>query len=194
MGEQDRAERMRAFLAVAIGEEVRDRVLARKREWEHAIRAVRWVRDEGLHATVKFLGAVRQETMKKIESELREELRGQAPFTAQAQGIGAFPSARWPQTIWIGLHARELAELAARVERRLAPLGFPPEPRPFHGHVTLGRVKRGAPPHGLVAALAAHAEDRFGESRVTELLAFRSHLREGGSVYTKLWSIPFGRS
>jgi len=182
---------IRAFLAVEVAEEVHTKLVALKRALAGEHREVRWVRDEALHATVKFLGAVRLETMERIEAKLREELHGQKAFVARVEAVRAFPSLRHPQIVWVGVHADELRELAARVERCLQPLGFEPENRAFHGHVTLGRVRRGKRVRGLSTALESHAGDSFGQCRIGELAAFESHLREGGSVYTKLWSIPF---
>jgi 2'-5' RNA ligase len=182
---------IRAFLAVEVADEIKQRLIDLKCELAAGHREVRWVRDEGLHVTVKFLGSVKVEVMSEVEKSLRQELAPQPAFPARVEGVGAFPATQRPRAIWAGVNAPELSEVAARVEHTLAPLGFAPEKRPFHAHVTLGRTKQGLRPKKLTASLSAHAADRFGDCRVTELTAFKSDLRPDGAVYTKLWSIPF---
>jgi 2'-5' RNA ligase len=78
------------------------------------------------------------------------------------------------------------------VDDALRALGFAPEARTFRAHITLGRVSDTRGWSGLDAALRAHATTELGTCRLTELIAYRSDLRRGGAVYTKLWTIPFG--
>ncbi|HSD10958.1 MAG TPA: hypothetical protein VLF14_08235, partial [Candidatus Binatia bacterium] len=89
------------------------------------------------------------------------------------------------------LHAAPLADLAARVERVAASFGHPREARSFHGHITLGRVTAPTGWPRLEAELQAHWNAEFGRSAIAELIAYRSDLRRGGAVYTKLWTIRF---
>jgi 2'-5' RNA ligase len=80
--------------------------------------------------------------------------------------------------LWVGLAAglREIGLVAAEVERACTPLGFPPEARPFRGHVTLGRVRapRGIGP--VVRAMEALQGVTFGTWTVRDIVFYRSHL------------------
>ena len=74
--------------------------------------------------------------------------------------------------------------LADAIERSLAPLGFPPEGRRFHPHVTLGRVRAAEHLGALSAALKAGAARRFGGFAVEQVTTFESELRPEGPVHT----------
>src|SRR5262249_30259336 len=101
-------------------------------------------------------------------------------------GLGGFPGPKRPRVLWAGITGglRELGLLAADVERACEPLGFPPEGRPFRGHVTLGRVRS---PEGIakvVAAMARFEGRPSGEWTAAEFALYRSTLRPTGAIYT----------
>jgi 2'-5' RNA ligase len=184
--------RIRAFLAVEVEAPIHAALVDLKRELAGSGAAVRWVRDEGLHATVKFLGGVPQATLLEVRAALRGAVGAAPRMTAVVRGLGVFPTPKRPRVVWVGLECRPLAALAAAVDVALAPLGFAVETRPFQPHITLGRVTGR---HGwarLDAVLRAHATSDFGACELAELIAYRSDLRRDGTVYTKLWTIPFG--
>lgn len=105
-------------------------------------RDVRWVRLDGLHLTLRFLGPTEPEwidgTIAAIDSAARS---AGGPIDIELAGAGSFPSGRRPRTLWIGLaRGREaLTELAAATEAALVGAGWKPEPRPFRPHLTLAR-------------------------------------------------------
>jgi RNA 2',3'-cyclic 3'-phosphodiesterase len=184
-------ERIRSFLAVCIAADVAARIVELKRELAATGADVRWARDDGLHATVKFLGSIAAAALEEMREALRRALAGFAPFDAKVAGIGGFPHLRRPRVLWIGLDAESLPRLAAAVEETAARFGFAPEGRAFRCHLTLGRVSSLAGWPRLEAVVRRRAGEEFGTSAIEELVAFRSDLRRGGAVYTKLWTIPF---
>jgi 2'-5' RNA ligase len=128
-------------------------------------------------------------------ARLRDELASLAatpPLQATVRGLGAFPDLRRPRVLWAGVDCAALAAVAQAVDAAATRLGVVPETRPFHAHVTLGRVKGNARAAPLLRDVAARAAEDFGACTFRELIAFRSDLRPGGALYTKLWSIPFG--
>jgi 2'-5' RNA ligase len=70
-------------------------------------------------------------------------------------------------------------------------LGFKPEDRPYHAHVTLGRVRSTKRIRNLLTIMESIT---FESQPVTirEIVVVRSDLRPTGSVYTTLQSIPLG--
>ncbi len=183
---------MRAFLAVEIEPEAHAQLVALKHELADSGATVRWVRDEALHVTVKFLGSVTGETRDELHAALSAPLAGLAPLDARLRGVGVFPDWRRPRIVWAGVDCDGLAALAATVDDAAARFGIAPESRPFSPHVTLGRVRdtRGWAP--LEAALRARLTDVVGICRFSALNAVRSDLRPDGALYTTRWSIPFG--
>lgn len=187
-------EPIRAFLAVDLSEEIRDKLVSIKRLLAETGAAVRWVRDDGLHVTVKFLGEVAPATLDRLREALTQRSTLLRPFVLQVRGLGTFPGERQPRVVWAGAEASELPQLAQIVEETAASFGFAPERRPFRPHVTLGRVKstRGWP--RLHEQIAAHRHDVMGGCEITGLVGYRSDLHRDGAIYTKLWTIGFGES
>ena len=99
----------------------------------------RWVRLEGAHATLKFIGEVSPAQAENIQEALGN-IRASAPIDLRFQGLGFFPDARHPRVFWAGIEGgAALARLAAAIEDALAPLGIAREARDFHPHITLAR-------------------------------------------------------
>ena len=138
----------RLFVAVPVAEEVRASI----RELMEAVAGAsidertygqpRWVRVDGLHLTLRFLGATLDERQQALGEAIAAAARGVAPFRVVLSGGGAFPDTRWPRVLWIGIGegAPQLADLARRLDEQLAPIGWPPEGRPFAPHLTLART------------------------------------------------------
>ena len=107
--------------------------------------------------------------------------------SARLGGLGAFRSARRATVVWIGLAEGEelFAALAAEVAVRLRPLGFEPEARAFHPHLTLARLKTPADVTSLV-------DDRpVGRQwTVDTLTVYESRTRPTGAEYVARASIP----
>jgi 2'-5' RNA ligase len=79
-----------------------------------------------------------------------------------------------------------MRRLAAAIDTALEPLGFPPENRPFRGHVTLARVRSPRGLDRLARALEAAAETRMGEWTADDVVLYRSRLRPTGAIYEPL--------
>src|SRR5439155_19850457 len=86
--------------------------------------------------------------------------------------------------------APELAELAAAIERALTPLGFPPEGRPFRGHLTIGRVRSPRAGRALAAAVEVAGASAFGSWTASEVVLYESRLKPTGAVYTPVSRHP----
>ena len=138
----------RLFIAVPVADDVRLSI----RELMEAVAGAsidertygqpRWVRVDGLHLTLRFLGATPDERQPALGEAIAAAAHGVAPFRVVLSGGGSFPDARWPRVLWIGIEegAPELAGLAGRLEEQLVPMGWPPEARPFAPHLTLART------------------------------------------------------
>jgi 2'-5' RNA ligase len=150
------------------------------------------VAPENFHVTLKFLGGVDGDRIGALVEALRGAADGQRGFAMEIAGLGAFPSLTRPRVLWVGVGAglEPLSELAARVERVLAPQGFPPEERGFSPHVTLARVRAPRRAPALARALEAGAGRRFGRVAVEAIALMRSDLSPRGARYHALASVP----
>jgi 2'-5' RNA ligase len=150
---------VRLFVAVNFPPILRQEVWEALQPLREANYPVRWVDVDQIHVTVKFLGNVDDERVDAIGQAVRDAAAGTRRFALPLGGAGAFPNAKRPRVVWIGCEAVPALELLQHtMERRMERFGFPLEGRPFRPHVTLGRVKRDAPPRdfrSLEADLAA---------------------------------------
>ncbi len=183
---------LRLFVALEPPEPVRRRLAAiqdrlRREAGRHA-EEVRWIAPGNIHLTLQFLGAVPEERLDAIRQALAEVAATSQPLRLELRGAGGFPSARRPRVVWTGVggDADALGRLVADLGRRLAPLGFAPEDRPFSPHLTHGRARDGRGAPGLGGALAGATADDGSPWRADELVLFRSHLSAGGSRYEPL--------
>lgn len=102
---------------------------------------VRWVRLDGLHLTLRFLGPTTDALVGPTWSAVERAAAVTARIAAEFAGAGTFPPTGRPRAIWIGVTAGTdaLADLAGRVGRELAVAGWPVDDRPFRAHLTLAR-------------------------------------------------------
>jgi 2'-5' RNA ligase len=195
---------VRAFIAIELSSDI----LAQVERLQGRVRQdlppglVRWVRPEGIHLTLKFLGDVDRAALPEIEQALRAACSPHPPFVLHIADLGCFPNPRRPRVIWIGIEdtSNTLAALQRDVEREIAPLGYPTDRRGFHPHLTLGRVKdargggrshtRNQSELEALGAYVARAKVRVGHMPVDGVHLMRSELLPGGAVYSALAEIP----
>jgi len=183
---------MRLFAAIPVGGEVETEL----RRWLERFRArgwaVRGVRDDGLHLTLKFLGEVSQDRLPAVEDAFVRACAGTPRLTLSAREFGAFPNPRRPRILWAGFDADPALELLAhRIEQQYQSLAFPVEGRAFRPHVTLGRVKEGAWLPGDVAAELEEVRPA-ATFLADRAVLFESRLGPGGAQYREVCGVPLG--
>ena len=183
---------MRLFIAVELPEGVRE-VLADglgrlKRDQPPA----RWVRVEGMHLTLKFLGEQPEAIVAGLDRELPSALASLEPVSVRLGGGGFFPHDRRPRVAWVGGEAVGLERWAAAVEKAAASLGVAEEPRPFSLHLTLARLERPWGVHAVEHYVVQVGKWRFPEFTAREAILFLSELGPSGAVYTVLRRWPVG--
>lgn len=152
----------------------------------------RWVSVEGLHLTLRFLGATPDERRNDLAVALSATARGVAPFRVVLSGGGAFPDPSRPRVLWIGIAegAVELADLVLRLDAQLKPLGWPPEGRPFSPHLTLARTDGVAGADERARRLAEVAMDLQLSWQADQLVLYKSVLGRGPARYEVLAEAP----
>jgi 2'-5' RNA ligase len=150
--------------------------------------AVRWVREETLHVTLRFLGDIDCGHIAHLAGCVREQTSALSPFRLQLGGTRFFPSKRRPLAVVLDVGPTEpLQELAAAVERGVVAAGFSPESRPFNAHLTLGRIRKKR------FSLVTGEVTTSGEScPVKEAVLFKSELQSSGAHYTPIERAPLG--
>ena len=132
---------MRCFVAIRFPDQVNEQLGRVIEELRRAGADIRWVPEANLHLTLKFLGEVSDSEIAPVHEALRQ-VSGE-PLCLTVTGLGSFPPQRRPKIIWAGLEGDtdRLRALQADVEQGMAALGYAPENRAFHAHLTIGRVK-----------------------------------------------------
>ena len=183
------SEKIRLFVAVAPPEGVVERLseTARGLRAEIPPPAVAWVLAEQIHLTLHFLGEVERERVGEFELALEKVCGASEGCLLRAGGLGCFPSANRPRVVWAGLQGAvaALESLKNRMEPELERLGYVPEKRAFHPHLTLGRVKElnARDRRNLARALEENRERDFGEWRVKRVDLMESVLGRTGARY-----------
>jgi 2'-5' RNA ligase len=189
--------RLRLFVAVEMPEETRRDLRKVIEGLQGALPSerVRWVRPEGIHLTLKFLGAVPAGRVDELADCLSGAVTGGSSFELRPGRLGSFGGRGGLRVIWVGMEGETeaLAALAAAVDRSLTGVGFEAESRPFRGHLTLGRVR-----DRTERAERARIHDLLAKQPPPEIAAFavggislmQSTLGPGGARYDCLRSFP----
>lgn len=177
---------MRLFVALDIPDEVRTTLAALAAKLRPASRDARWVRVEGLHVTLKFIGETSAEKVESIKAALAA-IPPRSAFSIAFRGLGFFPNERRPRVLWAGVETGpELAALAAAVETSLEALGIAREGRAFSPHLTLARFDSPRGLEALHSAIEGAAPAEFGATTAKEFHLYQSVLKRGGAEYTRL--------
>lgn len=191
-------ELLRLFVALPLNPELTARIgrlqEALRRELTGDV--VRWVPAGQVHLTLLFLGDVAADRLPELKTALSGACAGQPTLSLRVEGLGAFPRRGPPRVLWLGLtgEVAGLAGLQGRVEAAAGPFAARPGRKPFHPHLTLGRVRdrdRGAA-KAVERTLAGFG---FGESwpwEAGEVRLMRSVLDPAGAVHARLAGFPLG--
>lgn len=144
--EQVPTETWRLFIAIELPRALKREFIELARSFrprEHE--RVRWIEQEAMHLTLKFLGDTPVDRVTDIKSALEQAASSTGKFSIKIGRTGCFPSFRDPRICWVGLSGelRRLEQLQGRVEGGMVALGFDPEDREFKPHVTVGRTRPG---------------------------------------------------
>lgn len=167
---------IRLFVALEIPERVKEGLAL----LGGGVPGARWMDDEQLHLTLRFIGEVPENVAHDIDDTL---VGLRAPgFTLELAGVGEF-GGKMPRALWAGVRANDgLIHLQRKIETALQRIGLPAEERKFTPHVTLARMK-GAPRDKVVQFLTHHALYASGPFKVEQFVLFSSHMGNAGSVY-----------
>lgn len=154
---------------------------------------IKWVNPDGMHLTLKFLGNVPVAKIDEVTQAMTEAAREVTPFYLAVEQLGAFPSLKRVQVVWVGLggEVAKLGRLNKLLETSLARLGFAPESRPFKPHLTLARLGNRVLPEERQSLGQLIASTRLEIScsiKVDAISLMRSQLTREGAIYSRISS------
>ena len=169
----------RLFVAIRPPEEVRDLLIDAMDDSPE----LRWVSDDNLHLTLRFVGEVERPLANDIADALGR-VRFDS-FALRVTGVGKFEQ-RNGGALWAAVEPKApVADLAAKIDRACQAAGLEPERRTFHPHITLARYRR----HSSAAALdyeqrnSGLASEPFAVDR---FILFESRLSRHGAHYEEV--------
>jgi 2'-5' RNA ligase len=160
----------RLFVAIRLPATVRARLL----DLMGGVAGARWLPDDQLHLTLRFIGEVDRHLAQDVDAALSSVHH--PSFSIALNGLGAFERRGEPVTLWAGVTPHEpLRALHKKIDQALVRVGVEPDRRAYMPHITLARLPRGAGPVGPLVEQSGgvagppFAVDRFAlyESRLT---------------------------
>jgi 2'-5' RNA ligase len=152
------------------------------------VRDVRWVRLDGLHLTLRFIGPVDDDRLLEVSRAMDAAAAGIAAFEVMIEGAGAFPSATRPRALWLDVvegHA-ELAAAASALEDALAEVGVERSGRPYRAHLTVARSDGVRSGPDVARRLVDAAGGRRTTFAATEVVLFETIQGGGPARYERI--------
>ena len=187
-------KRIRTFVCIEIDGELRRKMSQVSAKLSSAGADVKWVAEDNMHLTLKFLGNVDEVEIPKVAGEAKRIAGQFQPFDFSIAGLGAFPEQGAPRVIWIGLEepTGRLEKMYYALNDALAPYAEKEERRTFSPHITLGRVNSSRRREELRQLIESNLDVQIGMQSVEEITVMMSELTRGGPLYTPLSKSPLG--
>lgn len=187
-------ETIRAFIAIELPAEVKQYLagLQAKLKADNQPR-IKWVKPEGIHLTLKFLGDVETSILEPITQAMEDAAAAFSPFKLGIQQPGVFPNLQRVQVVWVGLGGEvdKLNQLHKHLDANLTELGFTAEQRQFKPHLTLARLgnEASAEQRQQLGDLIAATRLEAGQTiKVKGISLIKSQLTKGGAIYSRISS------
>jgi 2'-5' RNA ligase len=158
-------------------------------------RDVRWVRLDGLHLTLRFLGPTPEDRVEPTAATVQAvAAAATGPIDIEFGGAGTFPPHGRPRALWIGVvsGAEALTQLAAAVESGLVATRWEPDHRPFRPHLTLARSDGIAAGPLVADRLAKVMDERRVGAHIDRLGLYESVTGGGPARYIPVTSARLG--
>ncbi len=152
------------------------------------IPGAKWVDEDQLHITLRFIGEVDGSAFNDIKECLSDVKNSR--FTMRLKGVGSFPPGRTPKILWAGVEDKtHLVRLHNSLESVLVECGLDREHRKFHPHITLARLNN--PSVRRVADfLSVHSMFKTAKFTISEFHLYSSILTPKGAVHNLEVSYP----
>lgn len=180
----------RLFVAISLPPDLLRKLSELQGQFKPFAREAKWVKPQGIHLTLKFLGYVDQNRISEIIDHLSKVSESAAALNLTASGCGFFPNPRRPSVLWVGVQAPGIMELQQNVEEAMNRLSFEKETRAFSPHLTLARFKRTEGLLPLAKAVEQWKENELETFEAKHFELFESILHRDGAEYIILKSFP----
>lgn len=186
------ARKLRLFIAVPLPADIRAQVAALSGNLQKGVQFTpnrpSWSDPATTHLTLLFLGQTDEDKVPAITRALDRVGPQFAPLRIEVKRLGVFPNWRSPRVLWAGIRERshQITDLQKAVERAMVNLGYVPEEKEFHPHLTLARFKQLKGVSMIEKIVNDHQRYMFGPFEAPEVVLYKSELNPGGARHTAL--------
>ena len=180
-------QQIRTFIAISLTPELKVELNKMIDDLKPITRDVRWVKPDSIHLTLKFLGNLSTDQLKKVFSGMDiAQAKFPGIFSVNVEGTGCFPSLRRPRVLWVGVKGEEMENLRSLqrlIDSSLREQGFATENRKYSPHLTVARIKFAEQLNNLIERFSRYPFPGV-ELPVREVYVMRSDLKPDGAVYS----------
>ena len=175
-------------MAVAISDAVRCKLTEIQARLKQTGADIGWIAPANIHLTILFLGTVFESQASALAAATDEIASAYQPCTLEVKGLGYFGRAQSPRVIWAGLtgNLQPLLVLQGEIAAAAKRTGIFPDAKPFHPHLTIGRVRSARNVGALLTVLEPCRDTAFGTITIDRVLLMKSELTARGAIYTLL--------
>ncbi|MHA1410084.1 MAG: RNA 2',3'-cyclic phosphodiesterase [Candidatus Odinarchaeia archaeon] len=176
-------EKIRAFIAVDIEDSaVINKISQIRNKFNGNWAKIKFVEDENLHLTLKFLGDVNESLLNQIIEKLSEITFKE--FTYCLNGVGCF-NLKFPRVLWVGIRegGETLISLHKKIDEKLSEISIKPDSKRYSPHLTIGRVKSVRDKKSLISMIKELEETEVGCLKATNFRLKKSILTPKGPIY-----------
>lgn len=183
---------IRTFIAVDLPEEVKEG-LKEIIEKYRGLNGANWIKAEGAHITIKFIGEIGRDVVEGLAFEVENIVKGINPFNVRLEGMGVFPSISKPRVLWVGVRDEkfQLRNLHHMIDEEVRKVGIKREEKNYLPHLTIARMK-GTEEKDIKPILEEYNNKRLWEFQAKYITIFKSTLHPDGAIYQKLYEFPLG--
>ena len=177
-------QNIRTFIAIKIlpGKRYNNIYSALQEHLKHDI--IRWVPENNLHITLRFLGETSASQTENICEELENIANQFSPFQFILKGFGFFKRKGKPQVLYAKTEdSPTLHLLADEIEKSMLNLGFTAKIKDFKPHLTLGKIKNLDQKNHFFSVINKSEETRLQKVTVSEIIFYQSILQADGPIY-----------
>ncbi len=153
----------------------------------------KWVEDENLHFTYRFIGNFESERVDYLREELLKKLKDVEAPPVIYRGLGVFPNRKFPKVLWVGVESEGILRVKERVDASLEVFGMGREEKPFRPHITLMRIKRFRRFSRFSSYLYSMRDRVFLREVAHTVSLVESRLTERGPIYTEIERVELKR-
>ncbi|MDP6397072.1 MAG: RNA 2',3'-cyclic phosphodiesterase [Candidatus Marinimicrobia bacterium] len=178
---------IRTFIAIDTPETVTQVALSLQSSVKVNPKAVKWVRKENIHITLRYIGPTAPGEVDKINRLLNEIVGQNSDLSLNVSSTGCFPKKERPRILWLGVDGdvAKLKLLVEMINSEMDQLGYPKEEHNYSPHITIGRIRY---PQKVTPDVTDFLSTQYEPIswNIPKIILYQSELLPSGAIYSIL--------